>query len=613
MRTTVASHAIARPFDALFSYFGANPGTVSPELMAEFQALLKEKDPELLYEGFSSFASRLERAGQTESAARVYASLLEALPEEADVGLRRRVTDRFNCIQGVGDFGNRAEFLLGRFTQDAFNPKTIAPMIFGTSVFSLTRTLALGRFGSSTLFRAFDPRFAASCLGFAAEVPAFALSARALRPTTSQAPSIGQELAGAAITLGFLKTFGHGAQTAGAIPALRKTSRFQPQLLSQTAMFGGLMTAHKVEESLGLRPHVDGATTVTDTLASMFSLGIGTTLAHRALGPRYKALQGELNWRFKNYSIATKSEFDFSSAYSPRTPTMEKVSLGQLEKGIGIGNMEISLSQGGKSKGEIHADKDRVVADKLLQELADHPNPTAEMLLRAQRSIDRLLINEELYISRGETLAVVAKKLSLAEVEKLIEFAHSEDSWRTAHFAINAVRRSHFDPQVRKMVRRSLLESDEPFARIRKRLQSEGIPGVLPEIRQAIQEEKIDKALALAKEAFHYSLIENLGEKLSMEHLHHLEGLLKLPHAGIRMALYEVFDRFAAVRIASVENPSPDHPAYHIRALIRQSPEREKFLLREDFLSNDPIRICYAKDISDSMLRLSSKDNPWQK
>ncbi|HKY64115.1 MAG TPA: hypothetical protein VJR29_11925 [bacterium] len=77
-------------------------------------------------------------------------------------------------------------------------------------------------------------------------------------------------------------------------------------MLAQTAMFGGLMTAHMVEERLGLRQHVDGATTITDTLASMFSLGIGASLAHRALGPRYAAMQGELNWRFKAYSNPVK-------------------------------------------------------------------------------------------------------------------------------------------------------------------------------------------------------------------------------------------------------------------------------------------------------------------
>ncbi|MCC6273060.1 MAG: endonuclease/exonuclease/phosphatase family protein [Deltaproteobacteria bacterium] len=272
---------------------------MSPELMAEFQALWKEKDPELLYEGFSSFASRLERAGQAETAARVYASLLEALPEEADVGLRRRVTGRLNGIQGGGDFGNRAEFLLDRFAKDAFDPKTIAPMILGTSVFSLTRTLALGRFGSSALFRAIGPRFAASSLGFLTEVPAFALSSRALRGASAQEPSMGRELASAALTLGFLKGFGHGAQTLRTNPALGQNLRAPQLLLPQAAMFGGLMLAHQVEEGLGWRKPVDGATAATEVLAAMLSLGIGANLGQHLLGPRFQSTMRGMDLAFQ--------------------------------------------------------------------------------------------------------------------------------------------------------------------------------------------------------------------------------------------------------------------------------------------------------------------------
>lgn len=308
MGNTLAPSGPARPFDVVLSNFEASPESLSPGQRAELQALLKEKDPELLYEGLSSLGSRLERAGKAESAAYLYTAILESLPEGADSDLSRKVRGRLDGIQGQGAFGGRAEFLLSRFAKDAFDPKTIAPMMLGTSVFSLTRTWALGRFGTSALFRTVGPRLAASSLGFAAEVPAFALGSRALRPDSSQEPSIGHELAGAAITLGFLKSFGHAGQALGALSAFRNSSQFSHQLLSQTAMFGGLMTAHKLEERLGLRLHVDGATTITDTLASMLSLGIGASLAHRALGLRYAAMQGELNGRFRTYSNAVKLE-----------------------------------------------------------------------------------------------------------------------------------------------------------------------------------------------------------------------------------------------------------------------------------------------------------------
>src|SRR6185369_8543465 len=100
--------------------------------------------------------------------------------------------------------------------------------------------------------------------GFLFEIPTFALGARALRHDGAKT-GVEQDLASAAITLGLLKSFSFlGSQASRKIPGMQtgrmaKASEFA---LNQGATFAGLLAAHRIEERVGLRQHVDNATTV---------------------------------------------------------------------------------------------------------------------------------------------------------------------------------------------------------------------------------------------------------------------------------------------------------------------------------------------------------------
>lgn len=279
---------------------------------AQLSALARESDEGLFWRGLLAFGGSLENAEKFDAAGRVYAAAVGAVREQP---LRVDAENRLNAILGKGAFSPRFEFLLKRFTKDASDPKMIVPMLAGTAVYGLARTAALGRLAGGArgawYTQGFGARLAASTVGFAAEVPTFALSSRVLRQIGSDGntpqPGLGHEFASAAITLGFLKTFAfagqqgfarlHGLHEAGAAMRFSGLAKYSQPLLSQGAMFAGLMSAHKAEEGLGLRPRVDGATTVTDTLASMFSLGVGARLGHYALGPRFASFQREMEFR----------------------------------------------------------------------------------------------------------------------------------------------------------------------------------------------------------------------------------------------------------------------------------------------------------------------------
>lgn len=266
---------------------------------AELRSILSNRDSAFLHSELLDFGQRLQAEGKVEPAMEVYAWL--AGQEGVSQEIKARANRESNALQGKGAFGPRFEFLLKRFTQDASDLKMIIPMLAGSAVYGLSRATTLSRLLATAeggLFtRGIGARFAASSVGFMAEVPTFALSARAMRHVSGevkpgQEPSVAQDLSSAAITLGLLKSFSflgqtgfqglHGIQASGAAARLQGGIQFSQFAFTQGAMFAGLMAAHKVEEKIGLRPQVDGATTVTDTLASMLSLGVGAHLGHKA-------------------------------------------------------------------------------------------------------------------------------------------------------------------------------------------------------------------------------------------------------------------------------------------------------------------------------------------
>lgn len=319
------------PDQGLWDAFFLKEGGLASQLplgqCAELLSLREERDPGLFFEGLLGFAARLEAQDLIAPASEIYAAVisLSGAGEGMDEAIRRRARERLNAIQGKGAFGPRAEFLLKRFTRDATDAKVIVPMLAGSAVYGLVRTASLGRLagtaGSSWWTRGAGARFAASSAGFVAEVPTFALGARALRPLgqgVTEQPPVAEELAGATITLGFLKGFGffgnqsflrfHRMHELGAAQRWAGMAPYTRFASAQGGMFLGLMTAHKVEERIGLRPHVDDGTAVTDTLASMFSLGVGAHLGYRVLGPRFAAFQREMGTRAEIYSKFAKAK-----------------------------------------------------------------------------------------------------------------------------------------------------------------------------------------------------------------------------------------------------------------------------------------------------------------
>jgi hypothetical protein len=280
-----------------------------------FEALLsisQESDPQLFAEALLNIGKSLKKKLDEAKAGLIFQMLGQ---DSIPIKVREEAKVEYDAMVGQGATGLRVEHLGNRFFKDAADYKTIVPMLGSTALFSVVRTAAAAKLaasGAGIISQGLGLKIASIFIGSAVEIPAFALSGRTLHQLAGDQvrESVSDDLLSSGITLSLLKGFGfagnkafqhlHQVNELGLATRLAGISKFTQPLLSQSFMFGALLTGHKAEEKAGLRAHVDNATTVTDTLASMVSMGVGGHLGHQALGSGYAKFQHELEFRSQN-------------------------------------------------------------------------------------------------------------------------------------------------------------------------------------------------------------------------------------------------------------------------------------------------------------------------
>ena len=280
----------------------------------ELRTLGRESDPALFFEGLLGCAARRQAVGDLELAVELYAAVARhaAAGAEPVQALGFRAQASLDAILGRGASGPRAEFLLRHFAEQASDPAALFAMGAAGAVFRLTRVAALGRLavspGANLFTRGFGARATASLAGFALEAPAFTLAGRAANAALGRTQewggeALGREFASSYLVLGGLKLAGWGsgaayrglAGPAGAARPLRT-------LFQQGGMFSGILLGHSLEERLGLRPRVDGATTFVDSLAMLLQFNVAGNLTRHAFGPGFAAWERGLDLRVEGLS-----------------------------------------------------------------------------------------------------------------------------------------------------------------------------------------------------------------------------------------------------------------------------------------------------------------------
>lgn len=280
--------------------------------LKELSSIAEESNAEIFFEQLLVFAERLEAKGNLDAAAIVYA----AIPGK---DLQGGAQQRLDAFRGNGLFGAHAETLLRGFVKTATDYRMIIPMMLGTTVFGLTRAVAVSR-----VTRNLSGKILIHVLPFGAELFTFALSSRFFHQLSggSVRGSLDEDLLSAGLTLGAMRL---AANTP----------------LHQAGMFASLLMVHKIEEQIGLRPHEDGTIIVSDTLASMLSLSVGGHLGKRILGPRYLQFQAELAAR----QDPTPSFFPFGDRLAFQTNNVSNVPQPELRTKP-IGNAKPMLMSG---------------------------------------------------------------------------------------------------------------------------------------------------------------------------------------------------------------------------------------------------------------------------
>lgn len=273
--------------------------------LKEIFSLSLETDEVLFWNQSLHLAQRLVAEDRLNPAVGILGRLAQdkgEVPSE----IQQKAEKEFNAVIGKGSAIHRLEFLTSRLVKDATDYKMIIPMFAGSMVYQIFRAGALSRLAlvknARWFNQGFAPRFISGAVGFTAEVPTFSLTSQGLRQLAGEPVGpMGQELFGAGITLGFLKGFGflghggfnrlHGINEMGTLTRLEGLAKISRPLIPQAAMFTGLLMANGLETKIGLRPQMDGETMITDTLSSLFALGIGSHLGHRALNTNFTGFE----------------------------------------------------------------------------------------------------------------------------------------------------------------------------------------------------------------------------------------------------------------------------------------------------------------------------------
>ncbi|MDL1871844.1 hypothetical protein FBR05_06530 [Deltaproteobacteria bacterium PRO3] len=277
--------------------------------LAELAELAREGDDSLFAAGVLNLAGRLQAEDRLEAAAELYAVVAGAVPpltgDKRERPLQARAQRHLDGLHGKGTFEYRAEFLLRRLAKDATHPSSILAMGAAGLAFRLTRAATLSRLAMSPagfFTRGLGLRAGGALAGFGVETLAFTAVGKGGavlfgEPVDLSPRAWVRDGAAGALTLGALK--GAGALTQA---GLRRWAAGQGALAAatrglapQAAMFGGILLAHRLEESLGWRPASSNSVRVGDALATSVHFRVGGRLAGALLGRRFKALEAGLD------------------------------------------------------------------------------------------------------------------------------------------------------------------------------------------------------------------------------------------------------------------------------------------------------------------------------
>lgn len=260
--------------------------------VARLNALSGECQPEFQARGLALIAGELRDAGHVPLASQIYTWLEKTLadrPEPWSAEVAATAAASRNAMAGAGGSGARAEFLISRFADTAFDPGFLAGFAAGSWASGATRLFSLSRMAASApglLTRGVGARWAASSLAATVEIPTLIAAKTAVdfargKDIPRSAAEYGREAFSFGVTLGFLRMAGGAAKLAGKISPLGNA-----WVAQDAAMVAGAFLAQATLDRIqGVA--ADSGRNWVDALAFFVHAKIGARWGERLLGGRF--------------------------------------------------------------------------------------------------------------------------------------------------------------------------------------------------------------------------------------------------------------------------------------------------------------------------------------
>jgi len=329
-------------------------------------------------------------------------------------------------------------------------------------------------------------------------------------------------------------------------------------------MLTGILLGHALEEHFGLRPHRDGATTLTDSLAMLLQFHVAGRLTRQAFGPRFAAWERGLDSQAEMLSqgppLGRFGNFGFPATALGRPGARALLPTAGPRDMAPAPELPTLVFMTGKGRGGGSGPQDLEAARLLRLQIA----PEEAWRRRAEQAADYVARLKSLPAGRRETLEEAQQGLDLLGTwaagrdgfRKAIAFRHYlelwrflADGWRPA--SLNAAMTESFRVHVNRhrellgaernpRFLQAALEASPQIGRIyshtqaaliegspRERDLSESLESLLAVLRTGAESPKVPELRPRYLEAFHDTLNNSVGNSL---------GLAREAHAGIRLA-----------------------------------------------------------------------------
>lgn len=256
-----------------------------------------------------------------EIAARIY-SVLSAVPEwSQSPGEAQQVNRRLDVLRGGGTFGDRFERFASSFISQALDPATLVGIGVAGLAYRGVRLAAMSRLAAQGVGS--FPRsglFLASLAGFAAEVPAFSLSAALTNTLRGESVdwspgAIAVSLGHGALNLGSMRVAGAVIGGLGRryfatadLGTLGFRSRLGLGVVQQASMLGGIMLSQQVEGLFNPSHPTSFSDRLGQGLANLLIFNASGAVARRVYGSRFAAFERDLENRSHSLTLGFNVE-----------------------------------------------------------------------------------------------------------------------------------------------------------------------------------------------------------------------------------------------------------------------------------------------------------------